>query len=104
MGLVHDDHIPTRGQRLIPAHRVAGQKGNARQHELRSEKRIFFGVAAFARRAPRLVVDAEPKIKSPQQFDEPLVGERLRHQDQDSPRPSHRQQALQNQTRLDRLP
>ena len=102
--LVDHDHIPARVQRLPAPHGIAREKRNSCQHQLRGEKRILPGVAALARDTTRLVINAEPEIKAPQQLDEPLVRERLGHQDQHALGPTDREQPLQNQARFDCLP
>ncbi len=103
MRFIHHDNIPARRHRLFAARGIARKEGRAAEGELRGEKRICARIALLHRKATLLVVDAEPKIETAQQFHEPLVREGFRHEDQHALRFPHRQQTLQNQTRLNRF-
>ena len=50
-----------------------------------------------------LVEEAEEQIEPPQQLDEPLMDQRLRHQDEHALRAPGQVQPMQDQARLDRL-
>jgi hypothetical protein len=59
------------------------------------------GVALLERETALFVVNAEPQIEAAEQFDEPLVGQRLRDEDEDPFRFSHGQEALEDEAGFD---
>ena len=80
---------------------AAREKGNGAEGELRGEERILAGIALLAGEAAVLVVDAEPEVEAPEQLDEPLVRERLGHEDEDAFRLADGEEALEDEAGLD---
>lgn len=103
VSLVHHHQIPARRYRLLTTRRVAAEVAHTGQDHLCGEEGIHTRIALLAREATLLVVNPEPKVEAPQQLDEPLVRERLRHEHQYPTSLPHRQQPLDDQTGLDRF-
>jgi len=67
---------------------------------LAGEKRVFARLAAFDVGAARLVEDREPQVEAAQEFDEPLVGERLGYEDEGAFNSAGGEQALRGMQEL----
>ena len=101
--LIHHQHVPARIQHLCGAHLVTRQEIHRSQHPLTFEKRIAAWIPVFDRFAPLLVEEAEGQLEPPQQLHEPLMHQRLGHQDQHPLRPAGEDQAVEDQARFDRF-
>ena len=83
MRLIDDRANPSRPSDGLRARaRAFREEGDAAKHELAVEEGIRLRIVRLDGRAALLVEDAEEQIEPPQQLDEPLVHERLRHEDE----------------------
>ena len=101
VGFIDDDDVPTGGEGLVTAWLAAGEERHGAEGELRGEKRILAGVTLLAGDATRLVIDAEPEIEAAEQLDEPLMRQRLGHEDEHAFRFSDGEEALEDEAGLD---
>jgi len=103
MRFVHDDHVPAGVAGLLQPP-VGGRNQSDRRHdELLRQERICLRVRLVDRRATRLVEDVEPEVEAAQEFEEPLVHERIGHQYQRAADPAGQEKAMQHETGFDRL-
>ena len=103
MGLVDDDHIPAGIKRLLEPLFIPGEETPAREDELVVEERIGLRVGRLDRGAAFLVEDVEPEIEPPQQLHEPLVHQRIRHEDQHTLGAAREDQPMEDEAGFDRF-
>ena len=100
VGFVDDEQIPSGGDYLGQPVGVAQQKLRAAHDALFVEKRVVF-VVGFHRGTARFIEDAEDQRKATDQFDEPLVHQRVRHEDEHAADFPGGQHAVQDQAGFD---
>ena len=101
--LIHHHDVPARGERLRAAALIAREQPDAAQHQLIVEKWICLRLIRLDGRAPLLIKQVKPQVEAAQQFHEPLVDQRLRHENQRPPHSPRLEQPMHNQARLNRL-
>ena len=101
MRFIDHQHVPPGVERLPESGFAAGEKADAREHELIVEKRIRLRVGRLDGLAAFLVEDVEPEIEAAQQFHEPLMHERFREDDEHALRAAGQEQPMQDEARLD---
>src|SRR3989442_1466930 len=103
MGFINDEDVPLGGQGLLNSLLIPCEQAHAAQYELTVEEWILSGIGGFDGLASFLVEDVEPEIETSQQFHEPLVNQRFRHEDQHPLRAAGQDQPMKNQACLDRF-
>ena len=78
MRLIHNQHVPSGGKRLLGSLLAVGEQGDAAKDQLGFQE----WVAVTRGLTSLFIVDVKPEIEAAQQFDEPLVNKRLGHEDQ----------------------
>ena len=101
--LIHDEQIPPRRERLRGARRIIHEQRRAGDDQLAVEERVRLRVVRLDGRAALFIEDAEEQIETPQQFHEPLMNQRLRHEHQHAGGPAREVQPMQDESGLDRF-
>ena len=102
--LVDDEDVPIGREGLLRAALVAGEQIDTAENELIVEKGIVIRIGRLDRIAAFLVENVEPQVEPAQEFREPLVNERLGHEDQRALNPAGLDQAMKDQARFDGFP
>ena len=101
--LVHDQQVPLTFNGLGQALRVLLEQLQAAQHQLLRMERVVPLARLLDRAAALLVEDAESQVEAAQQLHQPLMHQRIGHQDQHPVGASGEQLVMQDQTGLDGL-
>src|SRR5206468_12030029 len=101
MGFIDHKNVPAGGQSLFDPTLAGSEKIDAAQHELTFQEWIVPGIGGFDRLASLLVEDVEPEIKTAQQFDEPLMNQRVRNEDQHALGAAGQEQPMKDQACFD---
>ena len=80
MRLIHNQHVPSGGERLLGSLLAVGEQRDAAKDQLGLQE----WVAVTRGLTSLLIVNVKPEIEAAQQFDEPLVNKRLGHENKDS--------------------
>ncbi len=97
VGLIDDQQVEAAGQGLVLAMNVGEQPALAGQHELGALERVDAAVGLTL----VLVQQSDVQREAAQQFDQPLVGQAVGHQNQRALYPASQQQAVKNQAGFD---
>ncbi len=84
MGFIDDEEIPTGVGGLCGTFGRAAKQGERAEHELAVEERIALGISRFDGGAALFIEEAEHQIEAAQEFDEPLMRQRIGHEDEDA--------------------
>ena len=104
MGFVDDQEIPIGIEHLGVPFRGTGQVIEAHANNLTVEKGVGFGVGAFDRLAAFFVEETGQQVEPTHQFDEPLMHQGFRKDDQGAFSPSGQVEAVKNEAGLDGFP
>src|SRR5204862_535457 len=97
MGFIDDKDVPTGGQSLFNSLLVRFEEVDTAKHELAFQERVVSGIDLFDCLASFFVENVEPKIKTAQQFHEPLMNQRVGHEDQHALGAADEELAMQDQ-------
>src|SRR5262245_1136747 len=103
MRFVDDKNVPTCCQCLLSSLFVLYEQADAAQNELVVEEWILMRIDVLNRLASLFIEDMEPEIEAAKQFNEPLVDQRLRHENQHTFRPAGENEPMKNKTSFDRF-
>ena len=101
VGFIDDDEVPAGGDELGEAALVAGGEGGAAEHELVAGEGVFAGLGGFGFEAAGFIKNAEPEVKAAEELDEPLVDERLGHEDEGATHAADGEEALEDEAGFD---
>src|SRR5687767_3464290 len=82
MRFIDDEDVPAGSDGLFDSPLARREQTDAAQYKLVIEKRIFLGIESFDGPAPLFIEDVEPEIETAKQLHEPLMDERVRHEDE----------------------
>ena len=83
VGLIDDQEVESGGPSLLGTHGAGTEKLGGTENELAVEEGIAGLLVGLDRGTTLLVEEGKEKIEAAEEFDEPLVDERLRDKDED---------------------
>ena len=104
MGLIDHKQVPAGLQGLLKPRRLPGEQVESAEQQLIVQEGVAAWICFLKGLAARLVKDVKPEIEATQQFQEPLVHQGFRHQDNYPPYAAGEQQPVEDETSLDGLP
>ncbi len=100
---VDDEEVPTGGDGLVAALGGIREEGGAGDDELAVEKGVGSRVAGFDGDDAFLVEEVEEEVEPAEEFDEPLVNERVGEDDEDAVGAAGEVEAVENEAGFDGL-